>query len=274
MSEPEANKPPDYRDSASDGVILLKSELDRLKEQQQEEKRRENRYRSLQLMFNIILGIASVFTLGAIWYQGYIMRRTLTETHTIAQATQDQARAAADNAASASASASIAKASLESSQSAFEAEERAYLWDSSFNMSNPPTCQIPGGTRICADVHISNTGRTPAIGVRIFRNATFGPNAERTIKAMKIPSYTVPSGDMLGTTGDKWGTAPTPVVDDKTARDILEGRVSIYVYGVAQYFDVFGEYHETGFCSYRLPANGPFISCPYGNWFDKRTNQK
>ena len=137
-------------------------------------------------------------------------------------------------------------------------------------MANPLVCQVPGGTRICADVHIVNSGRTPAIGVRIHRYATFGTDAESVIRAMKIPSYTSPSGDMLGAVGDKWGTAPTDVVDDATAKEIVGGTISIYVYGVVQYYDIFGEYHETGFCSYRLPNNGPFITCEFGNWFDKR----
>ena len=87
---------------------------------------------------------------------------------------------------------------------------------------------------------------------------------------MKVPAY-VQSGGMLGTTGDKWGTAVTePIDDNKTLQGILKGEMPIYIYGVVQYLDVFGEYHETGFCSLRLPQNGPFINCEYGNWFDKR----
>jgi len=166
--------------------------------------------------------------------------------------------------------AATAKAALEFSSRSFKEEQRAYLWASSFNMSTPPICQVPGGVHICADVHIVNSGRTPAIGVRIHRYATFGPDAVGVIKAIKIASYTSPAGDMLGTVGDKWGTAATDAVDDPTVKDILNGKISIYIYGVVQYYDIFSDYHETGFCAFRLPNNGPFIACEFGNWFDKR----
>jgi|ERR1035438_6873010 hypothetical protein len=121
--------------------------------------------------------------------------------------------------------------------------------------------------------HVLNSGRTPANGVHIYRYATYGPepDAERTIKAMKVPTYTSPSGDMLGSVGDKWGTPATDVVDNKTAKEIVDGTIPIYIYGVVQYFDIFGEYHETGFCSVRLPNKGPFMTCEYGNWFDTRS---
>lgn len=75
---------------------------------------------------------------------------------------------------------------LEASKQSFRQEQRAYLWASSYNMANPPVCRIPGGPRICADVHIVNSGRTPAVGVRIHRYMTFGADAERIIKAMKV----------------------------------------------------------------------------------------
>ena len=76
---------------------------------------------------------------------------------------------------------------------------------------------------------------------------------------------------MLGSVGDKWGTPATDVVDNKTAKEIVDGTIPIYIYGVVQYFDIFGEYHETGFCSVRLPNKGPFMTCEYGNWFDTRS---
>jgi hypothetical protein len=43
-----------------------------------------------------------------------------------------------------------------------------------------------------------------------------------------------------------------------------------------QYLDVFGEYHETGFCSQRVLNSTPFIASTngLGNWFDKRTDHK
>ena len=147
-------------------------------------------------------------------------------------ATTDQStRMAAD---AATGSGPTARATLEASAKSFKLEQRAYLWASAFNMANPVLCTIPGGTRVCADVHIMNSGRTRAIGVRLHRYATFGTNADSVVKAMKIPTYTAPAGDMLGTVGDKWGTAATDVVDDATAKALIDGTISIFVYGVVR----------------------------------------
>jgi len=208
-----------------------------------------------------VLAAATIILAAIAGIQAYILATTDVSTRKVADAAQSAA--------------GTAKATLEASRQSFRQDERAYLWASSFNMSNPTSvCQFPGGTRICADVHIVNSGRTPAIGVRIHRYATSGApdstDVEAVIKAMKVPPYTSPAGDMLGSVGDKWGTAATDVLNEATAKEILDGKTSLYVYGVVQYFDIFNEYHETGFCSYRLPNNGPFIVCEYGNWFDTR----
>jgi len=204
----------------------------------------------------VFLAIATLALVVVATIQAYILATTDSSTRKVAAAAQSAAE--------------TAKATLEAAATSFRQEERPYLWADSFNMANPPVCQVPGGTRICADVHIVNSGRTPAIGIQIHRYATFGADAATVIKGMKVPPYTFASGDMLGSVGDKWGTAVTDVVDEATAKDILDGKVSIYVYGVVQYYDIFGDYHETGFCSFRLPNGGPFMACEYGNWFDKR----
>lgn len=174
---------------------------------------------------------------------------------------------AADAAASA---ASTAARALQSSTKSFHEEQRAYVAPTYAAMSNPPKCQFPGPTRICVDVHVANSGRTPAIGIRIHRYATFGKNAEATIKAMRVPEYKSPDGNELGNVGDQWGTAATKPVREATAKHLEDGSLPIYIYGVVQYFDIFGNYHETGFCYERAMASTAFISCDYGNWFDKR----
>jgi hypothetical protein len=78
---------------------------------------------------------------------------------------------------------------------------------------------------------------------------------------------------VLGLTGDKWGTAATDIIDEATSRALIDGRISLYIYGVVQYVDIFGEYHETGFCSQRVLNSPTFITCEngIGNSFDKRT---
>jgi Sec-independent protein translocase protein TatA len=179
-------------------------------------------------------------------------------------------KAAGDSAKAAKSAADTAASSLESAQNSFKQEQRAYLWASSFNISNPALCGPQGQIRVCVDVHVANSGRTPAMGIHIHRYAVWGKNTEQTIKSMKVPADASPFGDVLGLVGDKWGTAATDPVTMPTAEDLITGKIPVYIYGVIQYFDIFEQYHETGFCSFKLPANGPFMACAFGNWFDKR----
>jgi hypothetical protein len=105
-----------------------------------------------------VLAIATIILAVIAGIQAYILATTDASTRKVAKAAQSAA--------------GTAKATLEASTQSFRQEQRPYLWASSFNMANPPVCQIPGGTRICADVHIVNSGRRPAVGVHIHRYAS------------------------------------------------------------------------------------------------------
>jgi hypothetical protein len=161
-----------------------------------------------------------------------------------------------------------------SNQQAFKEQMRPYVSTTFFTMANQPLCPDSEGIHVCANVHITNSGRTPAVGIQLHRYATFGPNTEQVVKALKIPRYTVPSGTALAINGPQFGTAFTKVVDETTAKGLLDGSIPITVYGVVQYFDIFDEYHETGFCAERVLKSTTFITCEYGNWFDRRPGQK
>lgn len=175
-----------------------------------------------------------------------------------------------DAANAATIAAKTAKDTLDSSNQSFRQEQRAYVATTQALMATPAICQVPGQTRVCVDVHAANSGRTPAVGLRLHRYATFGDNSEETIRQMKVPAYPSPDGGMLGNVGDQWGTAPTDPVDAATAKKLIDADIPVYIYGVIQYFDIFGEYHETGFCYKRVFHSTAFIGCDFGNWFDKR----
>jgi len=178
---------------------------------------------------------------------------------------------------SASSAAKTADASLKDSRSSFRQEQRAYVAVTVFTMSNPPTRTDKNGRHVCGDVHVANSGRTPAVNTAIFRYATFGPKAQATIEAFKPPERTPPSGAMLGIVGDNYGTACTEkAVDTTTEQNLVNGTLPLYVYGVIEYDDIFGNPHQTGFCSERVIDSTAFIGCaddhgePFGNWFERK----
>ena len=120
-----------------------------------------------------------------------------------------------------------------------------------------------------------NVGRTPAVGSTISRRITFGQNARQTVEDLKVSSYPPNLGDLWGPgpESDKFVTAVSEVVDEKTAQDLVNAatvNTLLHVYGVIQYRDVFGDYHETGFCGRRILNSTAFGGCEFGNWFDKR----
>jgi len=180
------------------------------------------------------------------------------------------------NAQAAQSAATTAQQELETNTQAFHQEERAYLWPNTVSVMDVSSCPDIENALVCANVHIANSGRTPAIGVHLYCYTTLGPDSgsvERAVKGMAIQTYAVPDGDMFGAGGDKWKACAIDITDEKLARLMLDGKLPIYVFGIVQYYDIFGEYHETGFCSSRLPNKGPFVSCPYGNWFDRKIGE-
>ena len=217
--------------------------------------------------------VESIFGLILIVITGYYTRAAFR------QATASETAASAAKSAAETADATLKhitdndKATRETNLSSFKQEQRAYVAYTYATMSNPPTCGVPGlaATRVCADIHVANSGRTPAVGLHLYRRATFGENAEKTIKAYPVPPRNFgPNGDLLGNVGDKWITAVTDPVDDDTRNKLVNATIELYVYGVVEYYDIFGDYHETGFCVHRVIGSSAFMECEYGNWFDQR----
>jgi hypothetical protein len=164
---------------------------------------------------------------------------------------KDQSRAMHRSADASVNAAVTANDTLKNSRSAFRQEQRAYLSATAFVMSSPAVVTDKSGRHVCGDVHAANSGRTPAFNIEIFRHATYGQDAESTVKGLAIPKNT-PNGDVLGTVGDKYGTACTPVVDSPTEQSLTNGSLPLYIYGAIEYDDIFGDHHETGFCSERV----------------------
>jgi hypothetical protein len=179
----------------------------------------------------------------------------------------------------------LAKTSLDNYRQSFKQEQRAYLWPSSFNASDGgPVIRDPkGNLRACADVHISNSGRTPAVGFYMTRLATYGEKttpyvecdrkARDVIMSLKVPPYERPTGGMLGVTGDKWvrqqlisSTRPLSkkslMANDPSTCTESFG-ISIFLGIITK--PVFAVLNSQVARRTHLPT------CLFGNWMDKRT---
>lgn len=167
------------------------------------------------------------------------------------------------------AQAEISQKMLDAADISFKDQERAYVWVKSITI--PDGIDIDEGQHIKVNVNLVNSGRTPATRYRFFRYITFGSNAERTIKTMSIPKNAVPLNGVIGPGEGHFGTAISDIIDKSTAEKFHKEMITIYIYGVIQYYDIFNRYHETGFCQVLKPFYmESSMPCDYGNWFDKR----
>lgn len=168
------------------------------------------------------------------------------------------------------------KATSEASFSTFKQEERAYVGTTSANQSGDNgVLRDARGNHYCVDIHIANSGRTPAIGTRITRYViVYGPEGKSIVGKMLVPSFPE-NGRVDPPNAPFFASACTPdPVDDTTLAKFQSATFGVYVYGVIQYRDIFGDYHETGFCLQRLPGFAVFGSPDFGNWFDKKPDRK
>lgn len=206
------------------------------------------------------------------------MRATIRQNREVLRQSIRQSQSSREGAAAATKAATIADDTLKDSRASFRQEQRAYLTVAAFEMSTPPVVVDKNGRHVCGDIHTANSGRTPALNPAIVRYATFGPNAETSVEALKIPNRP-PNGDVLGVTGDKYGSACTLPVDGDAERRLIDGTIPLYIYGAIEYDDIFGQHHETGFCGERVLRSTAFILCSddrgngFGNWFEKKKNK-
>lgn len=150
-------------------------------------------------------------------------------------------------------------------------------------MAVPVIRDPKGNLRACADVHISNSGRTPAVGFYMTRLATYGEKttpyvecdrkARDVIMSLKVPPYERPTGGMLGVTGDKWvrqqlisSTRPLSkkslMANDPSTCTESFG-ISIFLGIITK--PVFAVLNSQVARRTHLPT------CLFGNWMDKRT---
>lgn len=167
------------------------------------------------------------------------------------------------------------KANSEATFSTFKQEERAYIGVTSYVVPSDPVLVDPNGNKhYCIDVHFVDGGKTPAVGNWITRKVAYGESGKSEVEGLIVPKYPNSVGEVSGPGAEKWATGCTEPIDDTTLGNLKNKQVVTYIYGVVQYKDIFGDYHQTGFCGERPKGFEPFHYCDFGNWFDERKGNK
>lgn len=132
----------------------------------------------------------------------------------------------------------------------------------------------------CVDFQYVNVGKTPAVDIQIVAQLHVdspiggGGNFENELRrVVQSSKYDGLSGSVLGTNIPASGLATEVGQPDMIAcKQAYHGPPCGHaIYGLIRYKDVFGDEHETGFCTYFVdggPRSGE--SCHFGNWFDVR----
>lgn len=278
----KTNKRQDTQHEPEQPPITVRAELYVPENVEKDRRTHEDRQHGLQIW--VVIGTWAAFLAASAY--AYVAVRQWREMIAVRHQAQGAIEAA-------NRSATAAENILASSQKFSKVELRAYLTPT--HVEHPsmltedyekvdPTKPPPSKLRVCADVTWENVGRTPGIGGTL-GYATTAPNAEQIVNAFfdslkkKKPTSPYGIGSVIGSNDHGWKTICTkePMESAAAAKvymaDYPDDRPMV-VYGVIEYFDIFKDYHETGFCSFRIPHNANFAACGYGNWLDEYQNQK
>ena len=192
----------------------------------------------------------------------------------------------------------IAAGQLHQMRTAFKVGEKAYIvvtdirWRVDRTDEKHPT-RLPGicdggdgGQHICFEIDFDNGARTPASETRILaqvlpRSAI--PHARDQVDRFTFARLDKPSGFTPASPGPhEWNAFSAEEVCDSSAciptddaEAMVDGKAPLYIYGVIQYRDIFGDEHASRFCYYQpkmectYPPGGCMDSCPFGNYLDK-----
>jgi hypothetical protein len=210
--------------------------------------------------FNI-LSLLFTFVLIIIYAtQAYIMKAQLAEMRSGSEDTKRLAQAAVNQATAAKDSADAAKTTIKVIQENMRLEQRAWVGVKGIRISPPPW---KAEQKIEATLTVENTGRTPALEVRIIKR--YGPSP---------PTRTMLSKPIAGLI-NVFSVAPTNSFDstvtlsDKLSESELQLLASgkpYYVYGIVTYRDIFTTtIRETLFCGYYIDGFRQLQFCPIFN---------
>lgn len=153
--------------------------------------------------------------------------------------------------------AEVMKASLEIGQ-------RAYVFPKYIRMK-----EFRAGEKLLVEVELENSGNTPALNLSgsihyraretaLPENPDYGKPADGFTSVSVLPP-SVPSLRLVSSRGE---------LLDRHIVSVGRGELSIYVYGILQYEDVFRQRRKTKFCGLYDAPTGLFKACEHHNSMD------
>jgi hypothetical protein len=178
------------------------------------------------------------------------------------KATQEAAEAAKAQAISSQTATDIAKLAFDENVRTFRLDQRAWVGVKEIILRG----QMRPGSELFAVIQQQNTGKTPALEVTINHTVTYKkPTKELLDKFPKIGTFgkiaMAPNGTFASVQIFSLN------LNEAEIKKINEGNP--YVYGRIFYKDVFGESHQTWFCSFYSPDIFPALRfCDTLNYMD------
>ncbi|MBZ5530070.1 MAG: hypothetical protein LAO20_01445 [Acidobacteriia bacterium] len=246
---------------------------------------------TLKRTFDLLASAAVVFTLLFIALQWREMKEGGKDTHELAvqaKAQADAAKAQADKMADsvrktddlikesteqtratnrlateakrsadiARRSADISSQSLETARLAMRVEQRAWVGPMLTEIAPEP---LEPNKFIEIGVTISNTGKTPAYKVTGYAMYDFVANgAKPNLSTIRQSSEEISKGTLFPGATAHFLKTTHPV---QPSDDVLNGRSTIYVFGIITYVDIFNRNHWTHFCFWYAPWEKRFLTC-------------
>jgi hypothetical protein len=132
------------------------------------------------------------------------------------------------------------------------------------------TKELQAGERPSAIVMYVNKGNTPALRVKVRANMGF-TDRQPSEPMANLPGVMEESVGVFLPESDKVGTPvmSTEAMPEDFLRQVNEGKKRLYVWGVIEYEDVFGNAHTTRYCLTQQPGAGRDLDvCPMNNTAD------
>jgi len=187
------------------------------------------------------------------WSQLQVMQRQLTEIQSSSSLTSQLIVNAAHQASATTSLAQEAKFSNDDARERFRTEQRPYVVGIEAFLN--PLVEGESGIRI----HLSNSGRTPALEVAIYPVLHVFTQDLRPSGGQLNSSPVIPSG----------GTTESFMIFGNVSKDELErisnGKMKVSIEGRVIYRDVFKDRHESTFCFLYDAKEKHFKYCDKGN---------